>query len=356
MKEKDINNTETELEEGSEKGKKGRKKRRFPIWARIICIILAVILLLLGAAAVFVNSKLSKIQKYDPESIDTIPPEEEFFDTDKYSEGVEIIEPDDVTWSDDVNTLSKEGIINILLIGQDTRQEGVTGRSDSMMLLTIDKTSKRLKVTSLMRDMYVQIPGYSDNKINVAYAFGGYELLKATIEKNFGITVDHFVEVDFFAFKKVVDIVGGVYINLNAAEAQQMKSWGHRTVEGRNRLDGDAALAYCRIRYIGNSDYERTERQRRTLDAIYSRLRETATIPMILDFIDELFPLITTDMTNGQIVTMAMDLYGLNIEKVEQYRLPVDGTFSEAYVNGMAVLIPDLEKNRKYLWEIIYGE
>ena len=207
-----------------------------------------------------------------------------------------------------------------------------------------------------MRDMYVQIPGYSDNKINAAYAFGGFELLKATIEKNFGITVDHFAEVDFFAFKKVVDIVGGVYIDLNGEEAYALKGKGHRTVEGRNRLDGDAALEYCRMRYVGHSDYERTERQRRTLDAIYSRLRETATIPVILDFIDEIFPLITTDMSNGEIVTMAMDLYGLNIANVDQFRLPVDGAFSEAYVNGMAVLLPDLEKNREYLWDIIYGE
>jgi len=348
---------ENEAEKAPEgKAKKQKKKRRFPIWARIVCIVLGVILLLVGAAVIYVESKLSKIQKYDPESVETIPPEEEVFETDKYTEGTEIVQPGDITWSDDVNTLSKEGVTNILLVGQDTRQEGIKGRSDSMMILTIDKTGKALKVTSLMRDMYVQIPGYSDNRINVAYSFGGYELLKATIEKNFGVTIDYFVEVDFFAFKKVVDIVGGVYVNLNAEEAAALKSWGHRTVEGRNRLDGAAALSYCQMRNVGNSDYERTERQRRVLASIYERLKETATIFTINELIDEIFPLITTNMDHGQIVTFAMDLYSLNIGGVDQFRVPVDGSFSPAYVNGMAVLVPDLDANRAYLWEIIYGK
>jgi len=356
----DENKIESENKVTETDTQKGRKKRRFPIWARVVSIILASVLLLslaaVGTAYIFINSQLSKIERPDIDPVETVPPKDEIFEEDEYQEGTQIVAPEDIIWDDDINTLHSDSVINILLVGQDTRTEGTTGRTDSIMILTIDTKTKKLKVTSLMRDMYVQIPGYSDNRINVAYSFGGYELLKATIEKNFGVTIDYFVEVDFFAFKKVVDIVGGVYVNLNAEEAAALKSWGHRTVEGRNRLDGAAALSYCQMRNVGNSDYERTERQRRVLASIYERLKETATIFTINELIDEIFPLITTNMDHGQIVTFAMDLYSLNIGGVDQFRVPVDGSFSPAYVNGMAVLVPDLDANRAYLWEIIYGK
>ncbi len=332
-----------------------KKKRRFPVWARVMCCILAVVLILGGGVFTFVQIQLSKMNRFDSNDVETVDPEDETFETDEYVEGVQVVEPEDINWADDVNVLSKEGVTNILLIGQDTRSEGVTGRSDSMMILTIDKTNKKLSITSLMRDMYVQIPGYSDNRINAAYYFGGYDLLKATIEKNFGITIDKFAEVDFFAFQKVVDILDGIYIDLNAEEAAALKGWGHRTVEGRNRLDGAAALSYCTMRYIGNSDYERTERQRRALSAIYDRLKDNITVPKIMELVDEILPLITTNMTNGEIMSHAMSLYSMNISSIDQYRIPVDGTYTPMYIRGMAVLVPDLEKNREYLWEIIYG-
>ncbi len=332
-----------------------KKKRRFPVWAKVLCCILAVVLLIGGGAFAFVQIQLSKLNRFDPDNVETVDPEDETFETDDYVEGVQIVEPEDINWAEDVNVLSKEGVTNILLIGQDTRSEGATGRSDSMMILTLDKTNKKLSVTSLMRDMYVQIPGYSDNRINAAYYFGGYDLLKATIEKNFGITIDKFAEVDFFAFQKVVDILDGIYIDLNAEEAAALKGWGHRTVEGRNRLDGAAALSYCTMRYIGNSDYERTQRQRRAISAIYDRLKENITVPKIMELVDEILPLITTNMTNGEIMSHAMSLYSMNISAIDQYRIPLDGTFTPMYIRGMAVLVPDLEKNRQYLWEIIYG-
>jgi len=351
---------EEETEEKTEKDvkeekKEKKKKRLFPIWARILCIVLSVILIIGIAGVIFIYSKLNKINRYDPNSIETIAPEDETFETDPYKEGLEIVEPDDIIWDDDVNVYSSKDIQNILLIGQDTRTGGVTGRSDSMMILTIDHKREKLKVTSLMRDMYVQIPGYSDNRINTAYVFGGYPLLRETIEKNLGISVDAFVEVDFFAFTKIVDILDGIYIDLNEDEAYMLKAWGHRTTVGRNRLDGEAALSYCTMRQIGNSDYERTQRQRRALSSIYARLRDTVTISKALDLVDEIFPLVTTDMSNGEIISLAVDLYSMDIEGVEQYRIPADGTFTPMYVREMAVLVPDLAACRAYLWDIIYG-
>ena len=333
-----------------------KKKRRLPVFARVIIIILAAVLLCAGGAFVFLQAKLSLIPRYDPDSVDKVDPGDEDFETDSNADGYDVVTPGDIDWDKDTNVMSKSGITNILLIGQDTRVQGQRGRSDTMIILTINSNDKKLKITSLMRDMYVQIPGYSDNRINSAYAFGGYDLLKETIEKNFGVAIDHFAEVDFTGFDAAVDIVGGVDIYLNAEEASQLKNWGHRTVEGMNHLDGAATAAYCRIRYIGNADYERTQRQRTVLSAIYSKLRREVSVPMIMELCNSIFPLVTTDMTNSEIINTAMSLYSMNIESMEQHRLPEDGTYTPAYINGMAVLVPDLDKNRAILREIIFGE
>ena len=333
-----------------------KKKRRLPVLARVIIIILAAVLLCAGGAFVFLQAKLSLISRYDPDSVEKTDPDDEDFETDVNAGGYDVVTPGDIDWDKDTNVMSKSGITNILLIGQDTRVPGQRGRSDTMIILTINTNDKKLKITSLMRDMYVQIPGYSDNRINAAYAFGGYDLLKETIEKNFGVAIDHFAEVDFTGFDAAVDIVGGVDIYLNAEEASQLKNWGHRTVEGMNHLDGAATAAYCRIRYIGNADYERTQRQRTVLSAIYSKLRREVSVPMIMELCNSIFPLVTTDMTNSEIINTAMSLYSMNIESLEQHRLPEDGTYTPAYINGMAVLVPDLDKSRAILREIIFGE
>lgn len=353
----DENKNEIKEEISDEKKK---KKKRFPLWLKIIAWILIGILLLSSAVVsvgyIFIDSQLSKLERPEDIPVETVPPEEEIFEEDEYQEGVEIVAPEDIVWEEDTNTLHDEGIINILLIGQDTRVEGTTGRTDSMMILTINTNTKKLKVTSLMRDMYVQIPGYSDNRLNTAYLFGGYELLQATIEKNFGVKIDYFAEIDFFAFVRVVDMLDGIYVNLNAEEAAMLKLYGHRTVEGRNRLDGEAALSYCTMRNVGNSDYERTARQRRAMSSIYTRLKDTVSVSFILDLIDEIFPQIRTNMSNGQIMSLAMTVYAMNADGIEQYRIPADGAFTPMYVRGMAVLVPDLDACRRYLQEILYSE
>ncbi len=364
MEEKNTLTPEEKPEEVKEEKKK-KKKKRFPVWLRVLLSVIAVILagsiviagLLGGGAYVFINNQLSKLERPDEgdDTIETVAPEDEFFEENEYQEGLEIKDPEDIQWAGDVNTLHAEGVTNILLIGQDTRVEGAIGRSDSMMILTINTVQKTLKVTSLMRDMYVQIPGYSDNRINAAYFFGGYELLQRTIELNLGVKIDYYAEIDFFAFVKIIDILDGIYINLNAQEAEYLKALGHRTVEGRNRLDGEAALSYCQVRAIGNSDYERTERQRKTIASIYDRLKGTVTVPMILDLVDEIFPLIRTNMTNGQIMSLAMTVFTMNASGVQSYRIPANGTFTPMFVRGMAVLVPDLAACRSYLREILYG-
>src|SRR5665647_428567 len=166
---------------------------------KILLIILTVLLVVLSVGYYYLQSKLNLINRTTPTAV--ILPEEEYFEADEdttvdASKDTEV-NPDDVVWPVDEDFMKDKDIINILLIGQDRRPGEQRARSDSMMIATINKKNNTVSITSLMRDMYVQIPGYSDNRINAAYAFGGMELLDATIEKNFLVHIDGNIEVDF---------------------------------------------------------------------------------------------------------------------------------------------------------------
>ena len=165
-------------------------RKRIPVWAKILTTIL-VVLLAAGAVSVgYTWSKLNKINK--AEKVERVEPQEEYFeqDAENEEEKYEEVNPEDITWSNSEKVFGDDNVLNLLLIGQDRRPGEGRARSDSMMIMTINKTDKTIKLTSLMRDLYVQIPGYSDNRINAAYAFGGMELLDATIKQNFYIYID----------------------------------------------------------------------------------------------------------------------------------------------------------------------
>ncbi|MDF2820306.1 MAG: LytR family transcriptional regulator [Clostridiales bacterium] len=339
--------------------------KNLPTWIKIligICAILAVIVI--GTYA-YINSKLNLINR--PKAFVVIPPEEEYFEIDE-STNVSGIENEeaiitneevnykDIIWPADGSLLKDKKIINILLIGQDRRVGQPRARADCMMIATINKRNDTIKITSLLRDMYVQIPGYSDNRINAAYVFGGMDLLDATIDKNFQVHIDGNIEVDFTGFQEVINRIGGIDIKLNAEEAAHLTGMGFKGLsEGMVYMDGSLALAYSRIRCIGNSDYERTERQRHVITAVFDKIKGLG-ISEILDLINVIFPLVTTDLSNGQIISMATSVALMGVDDVGTYSLPMKGTYTASEVRGMAVLVPDLSANRIALEDIIYGE
>lgn len=250
-------------------------------------------------------------------------------------------------------SLTDKDIINILLIGQDKRPGEGQSRSDSIIIATVNKKSNSIKLTSLMRDMYVKIPGYSDNKINAAYAYGGMELLTNTVEENFAIKIDGCIEVDFSGFEKIIDEIGGVDIELNEDEAYYLSRTNDISfTEGPNKLNGKTALEYARIRYIGNDDYERTERQRRLLISIFDVVKDS-NIKTLLDMSNDIIPLITTNLKNSQILSLVTNVILMNISDIETYRIPADGEFTPATINNMSVLVPNLLENQKLLNEFI---
>lgn len=301
-----------------------------------------------------------------------VAPEEETFETAENLEeleadpNVEKLSPEEVLWPDmEEDILEGKDVVNILLIGQDRREGEKRQRSDTIILATLNLEEEKISLTSFMRDLYVQIPGYSDNRINAAYAFGGMELLDEVLETNFGIQVDGNVEVDFSGFQTIVDLLGGVDIELSQAEADYLcgrnqnvlypqeyrEDWQYLT-EGMNTLNGEQALLHARNRSIGNSDYERTERQREVLVACFEKVKGTGKLKL-LSMVDDAFEMITTDITHGEMLGYAWNLLNMGFGSMETYRIPQDGAYHSAVIREMQVLVPDLEKCRSYLAEIL---
>jgi LCP family protein required for cell wall assembly len=260
-----------------------------------------------------------------------------------------VIDPSDVTWSTEpAEVVDEEHIINILLIGQDRRPGQGRQRSDAMILCSINKQTQTLTMTSFLRDLYVQIPGYQDNRLNAPYVLGGMPLLMHTLKHNFGIVVDGCVEVDFSRFEKIIDLMGGVDIELTSAEAAHLNASGFSLREGMNRLDGEAALAYSRIRYIG-TDFGRTNRQRTVLTALVNQSRNIS-LTQMNSLLEGILQLITTDMSNGQILELAWDCFPMLKDlKLKTQYIPAEGTYQFANIRGMSVIVADMEANRQLL-------
>lgn len=327
----------------TEKKKKSKKKIALVV---ILCVFLVMLLVMLCGVAVL-DHYLGKINRTPSEVVDVIPPEAEDFETDEKLADVSEISPEEVEWAEAIPP-GDDHLINILLVGQDRREGEGRQRSDSMILLSINVETKEIAMVSFLRDLYVQIPGgYADNRLNATYAFGGFPLLDATLKQNFGITVDGNVEVDFSRFVQVIDAVGGVDISLTSAEAQIVLK---TDVAGTYHLDGEQALTYARIRKI-DSDFNRTGRQRNVLNAVFNKVK-TMSLNDMLALLESILPSLTTDMSNTEIITTATKLFPLLTQaKLQSSHIPADGAYYSAYVNGMSVLVPDIEKNCMILKE-----
>lgn len=266
--------------------------------------------------------------------------------------------------------MKEDGVINVLLIGNDSRENGEDGRSDAMILLSVSNKTKTIHMTSLLRDMYVDIPGHDGNRLNAAYAYGGPSLLCETIEQNFGIEVNRYVLVNFQAFAKLVDAVGGVDMEVTNEEVQWINAYlnEYNLLEGRElttdyldpslsgeiHLNGPQALAYSRNRYIG-TDFGRTERQRKVLSAVMKKL-PVALATNSDELINELFPNLTTNMKQSEVFSLSLDAGKLLSYEIIQNVIPAEGTYSNATIRGMSVLEVDFEANKAILQKEIYGK
>ena len=265
-----------------------------------------------------------------------------------------VMDENDVNWGSGEGQLIETSgdIVNIMLIGQDARDGAVRARSDTMILVTFNKNTKTITMTSFLRDLYVKIPGYGENKMNAAYAFGGMNLLDKTLEQNFGVRVDGYVEVNFSRFAEVIDLLGGVDMELRQDEAATVNLMTERYELGKGmvHMDGEQALAYSRIRHLdADADFSRTNRQRKVVNALIEKFRNTK-LTTLMGLMDDLLPMIATDMSNAELIDLAVDLFPMLAEcTIVSQRIPADGAFSMATIQGMSCVVADMDAARELL-------
>ena len=261
----------------------------------------------------------------------------------------------------------EKGVVNILLIGSDTRSSTDRGQSDSMILVSVCPLQHKIYLTSFLRDSYVDIPGYGRNRLNHAYTMGGASLLKETIEQNFGVRIDNYFRVDFSSFIDIVDAFGGVEIEVEPAEVQYVDAYLSEInqlmgidardsfiyVEGTYTLNGRQALAYSRIRYIG-TDFGRTSRQRTVIKALVKKVRKTNPVTTV-KALNTALSALTTGMDRKSLTLFMMRAPFLLFYKIESGQIPADNTWWNALTeSGQEVLDMDFEANRSYLKDMIY--
>lgn len=267
-----------------------------------------------------------------------------------------------------VTELSSKYVQNFLLIGTDSRSTGGRGRSDAMILVSINSQSKKIILTSFLRDIYIYIPSVGKNRLNASYAYGGASLLLETLRQNFGITCDKYASVNFFSFIDIIDALGGVGLNVTSAEIGQIN---HNLKEinklkglapnthainssqaGWIHLNGSQALAYARIRYIG-TDFGRTDRQRKIITSLISSFKN-ASVGELNSFANKVLPLVSTNLTQGDLMKLLSSIGTYRNYEVQSQSIPASGTYSFVTVNKMSVISMNFEKNIQILKESIY--
>ena len=279
--------------------------------------------------------------------------------------------------------LNDEHVLNILLFGQDYRQDETDyGRSDSMILMSIDTINKKIKLTSFQRDTYVTIPEHGNDKINAAFSLGGEALSIATLEANFGPQVDYFATVDFSSFREIINILGGIDIELNLEEIQYINAqidvndqldrtsflkYDPNKETQVMHLDGYQALWYARDRGEENlggnpeysfsgDDWDRTQRQRKLIQTVINQLKGNVSVGDLVEIVNKVGPLITTNLKKSDIAFLVSNMLTfMNYELVEM-TLPTQGNWSYGRTDdGQSVIvIDDWTQVRKDLAEFIY--
>lgn len=264
---------------------------------------------------------------------------------------------------------SEEGeYYHILLLGEEAMYTTPgNGRTDLVMLATINVPAASVQLVSLLRDTYVSIPGYKDNKLNSVYAKGGIELLYEVIEENYGIRPDGYVLVGFEGFENIVDRLGGVTVELTEEEAEYLNTTKYISkpeyrcvVPGKQKLNGSQALGYCRVRKVPNIngtryDYGRTERQRMVLESLFN-CYVNAGIYQWVPILREVMGLVQTDISQELLEDILFAVYDNKITSLHTMQIPAAGTFKSVdNKNGVtSVLVPDWEENRRLLHEFIF--
>ena len=272
--------------------------------------------------------------------------------------------------------MKDKDVMNVLLIGEDLRDTETDdrGNTDAMLMLSLNKKNKTITMTSFMRDAWVNIGNYGMDKLNAAYWRGGPEMLEDTLENYYGVSIDRYVIVNFKSFIEVIDTIGGIKMDVRDDEAEGMKKPMAEQNKLLNKkkgtdylkkggtqlkLNGNQALAYARLRYVGNADYERTERQRKVIAEIINECKNLS-FTELHTLAVKIFPQVKLDITKSEFASMLLNSFDYLGYDVQQLRIPADGLFSEDVVSkggyNLSVLMPDFKANSDLLINTIYGD
>ena len=318
------------------------KGKKITFW--ILGVLLFFIIGTVGGVYIYANSLFNKMEKVE-------------------------INKDNVGISQDVeDKLSKydDSITNIALFGIDASDGGV-GRSDSIMIATIDTHNKKLKLTSIMRDSYVNIDGHGLDKINHAYAFGKAELAIKTLNENFDLNISEFAAVNFSTLPKIIDKLGGIELDIDSEELQYINGYiselngiNNTSVSpisstGLQHVNGTQAMAYCRIRYTSGGDYKRTERHREVLSKMFEKILSMSptSYPSLLN---EILPMISTSLSASEIMDLGNEVLKVGSTSLEQERFPLDGYCEGQMIGGVYYLTFDKETTVNQLHDYIFED
>ena len=279
----------------------------------------------------------------------------------------------------DGELLQDSKVLNVMLFGEDNKGEDDHGRTDTMIMMSIDNRHKKLKLTSFQRDTYVYIPGYGNNKINAAYTYGGPKLTIETIEANFGIKVDRYAVVDFDSFISIIDTLHGIdmevtadeisYINYQMYKNGQSDEWSTiKDSPGIVHLNGQEALWYARNRGLtkgeddneiglDGDDWDRTSRQRKLLQTMFTSFK-SADLGQIISIVSSVGPMITTNLKKDEITALVSHSLTYLKYDVEQYYVPTEGLW---YYNdntdvGSVIEIANMDAQRLAFAQFIYED
>lgn len=330
------------------------------LWKRMFAALLAVCLMVATTAtgAIAIGTRTKGLTRIAEDTAATAG-----FDLSAYAEKLTDLLDVELTGdvAADVGTLlSNAKLYNVLIVGVDSRRNDYAGRSDAMVVLTVNPLSQKVVMTSLLRDSYVDIPGHGQERLNEAYNFGGTSLLKKTIRQNYGIRIDAFMVVNFGDLIEFVDDIGGVEMTVTKKEVPVINKYTsdqNKEIYGRKdnpdalpvkggtyRFNGMQALAYARVRYVG-LDFGRTERQRKVLSAAVKQLLSLP-VDKQVQVIAKYMLRVKTDLTVPELLYLILVFATLDQYETSSIALPVEGTYKYQRVNGKEVIAVDLAANR----------
>lgn len=364
---------------GSGNGKKpGMNMKK--VFAISFCIVIGVVLISGGVIYKLghdLYSSINYVADEDIKTLETLPEAamEETLSTEERT-GVVISKDqlkdihDRMKKNTDVETKADDEVYNILLVGVDRQDKTWNGNSDAMILVSINKEKNHVSMISLMRDTYVDIEGVGYAKLNAAYAYGAGPLLCQTVTDTFRVKVDRYVSVDFWALVDIIDIIGGVDLEITAREAEVANGYITDMCERQLKLDpsshllptsggmihcdGVQTVAFARNRFVGNSDFERTERQRYIITQLMAEVKKMS-LAQMTEKMQSILKLVTMNIPETEIWSMITEVPEMLDYEFETGRIPYDNMYDTIYVKGQDMLVPHWDETLEKLQEQIYG-